>query len=104
MSGFSMVQGSLRPSRLFRLRENGKPIDLTRASSVEIVFKPCGGARREAAVAVMNAKEGVVRYDWQSGDTEAVGDYAYRFRITIDGRAQYVPDSGPGVFTVVPVL
>jgi hypothetical protein len=99
MNCFTIVEGDLRPAQILYLKANGKPFDLTGATSVEFIFKS-GGTRRSGQATVLDARQGKIRYDWVDGDTDLPGDYACIVVVTIDDKEQTFPNGGVGTFKI----
>ena len=66
--------------------EDGNAIDLTGAS-VQIRFKIADGHSNPttAGASIRDASTGKVRYEWQSGDTDAPGVYLAEWVVTTAG-------------------
>jgi hypothetical protein len=54
------------------------------------------------AMTITDADNGVVQYDWQTGDTDTVGIYYVEFQVTYsDSSIETFPNSGNEVVSVV---
>lgn len=80
---FNIKQNDTSPSLQATLTTAaGTAISLTGAS-VKFHMKSLDGTMKvDAAMTVTNANNGVVQYDWQTGDTDTVGSYAVEFEVT----------------------
>lgn len=96
MADFSIKKGDGLPALTATLIDaNGNAVDITGCT---VEFRMVDKARTikvEDAAVVVNAVAGVVRYDWQTGDTDTAGAYRGEFRVT-DGSAkvQTYPTTG----------
>lgn len=63
----------------------GLPYDLTGASAKFIMRESVGGTVKINTAAIIESppSSGVVRYDWQTGDTDTAGDFPSEFQITL---------------------
>lgn len=93
---FSIKQNDTSPSLQAILKDGGlNPVDLTGAS-VRFHMKAIGGdIKVDAPMTVVDQDNGVVQYDWGSGDTNTVGTYAVEFEVTYsDGAIETFPNKG----------
>ena len=93
MADWSMKAHDRLPSIQATLTSGGTPVDLTGAT-VNFIMVPTKGTTPmvDAAAVIVNATSGVVRYDWQTGDTATPGTYQAEWQITFsDGRKQTAP-------------
>lgn len=75
---------------------NGDSVDITGAA-VRFHMRRTGVATTtiDASATIVTAETGIVRYDWQSGDTASVGSYQVEFEVTyIDGAIETFPNKG----------
>tara|TARA_R110000824_G_scaffold36239_3_gene112770 strand:+ start:122 stop:442 length:321 start_codon:yes stop_codon:yes gene_type:complete len=72
----------------------GTPIDLNGAS-VRFHMRRAGGpVVVDAAATIVTAAAGLVRYSWNSGDTDTAGSYQAEFEMTYgDGSIETFPNS-----------
>lgn len=88
MADFYVSQGDLTPPiQTTLLAADGKtPQDLTNCT---LVFRfqraDRTGVVREAAASIITPTGGVVRYDWNAGDTAAPGLYSCEWIVTFPG-------------------
>lgn len=85
---FKIKQNDLLPPlRATLLGADGLPRDLTTATGVEIhVKQPDGTLLFDRPVTVIeDAVAGLVRYDWQTGDTATPGLHTAEFEATFPG-------------------
>lgn len=93
---FAIKQNDTSPSLLATLKDfSGNAINLTGAS-VRFHMKGLEGTVKvDAEMTIQNATLGVVRYDWQAGDTDTVGTYYIEFEVTYsDGSIETFPNNG----------
>ena len=69
-------------------------------------MKPIGGSiLLNAAMTIVNATTGTVKYDWQVGDTSVAGTYYIEFEVTYgDFSIETFPNSGNLTLIIVPEL
>ena len=80
---FNIKQNDTSPSLQAILKDaSGTAISLTGAS-VRFHMKALDGTVKvDAAMTVTDNLNGVVQYDWQTGDTDTVGSYSVEFEVT----------------------
>lgn len=74
---------------------NGVAIDLT-ATTVKFYMKKykASTAKINAGAAIVDEDAGIVRYEWQTGDTDTAGSYQAEFQITYnDGAVETFPNA-----------
>jgi hypothetical protein len=99
MARFNIKVGDTAPDLQATLKNaDGTVIDLSAASAVLFHMREKGSdtAKVErAAIIVAPASGGVVRYVWQTADTDTEGTYEGEFEITFnDGTISTVPNNG----------
>lgn len=78
----SMKKGDLKPDLEILCTDDGVPVDLTTATSVQVV------CRREGATSALFTRTGtgsavgIVTYAWQAGDTDTVGRLLFEVKVT----------------------
>jgi len=100
---FSIKQNDTSPSLLATLKDyDGNVINLTNAS-VRFHMKSIEGTVKiDAAMTIPNPSLGMIRYDWQVGDTDTVGTYYVEFEVTYaDLSVETFPNNGSKAITVV---
>lgn len=100
---FSIKQNDTSPSLQALLKDADRnPIDLVGAS-VMFHMKALGGAIKvDAAMTIVDQDNGIVQYDWTTGDTNTVGTYNVEFEVTYsDGAIETFPNTGSIVVNVV---
>jgi len=93
---FSIKQNDTSPSLQAILKDASQtPIDLTGAT-VMFHMKSVGGTLKiDAEMTITDSDNGVVQYDWVSGDTSTVGAYYVEFEVTYsDGGIETFPNTG----------
>ncbi len=78
-------------------------------SGADVVFTMRKGSRTatisEVACTIADAPNGVVEYDWQTGDTDEAGVYDAEFEVTFSGgEIITVPNDGHMKVTITPEL
>lgn len=102
---FTIKQNDLLPKLEAVLSDEDGPIDLSAVTGVSFRFHHKeSGATSTAAAIIVTPAAGLVRYEWQAGDTSLVGDYWGEFVISWAGALETVPSSGYLEFTVEPIL
>ena len=75
---------------------DGDAVDVTGAT-VRFHMRAIGSttAKVNAAATIVTAASGVVRYTWQTGDTDTIGEFEGEFQVTFGGGAvQSFPNDG----------
>jgi acyl-coenzyme A thioesterase PaaI-like protein len=95
MADFSIKAHDLLPVVQATLTHaDGSPLDLTLSTNVRFIMRSQTGTVKVAADAevVIPGSSGVVRYDWEVGDTDTPGAYQAEWEITWQsGKKQTVP-------------
>lgn len=103
---FNIKQNDTSPSLQATLKDASlTAIDLSGAS-VQFHMKAVDGTLKvDAAMDITDASNGVVQYDWQTGDTDTVGAYYVEFEVTYaDASIETFPNNGNKVISVVKEL
>lgn len=80
---------------------NGAPINLEHAT-VKFIMSNDAGIKVEAPAQIIDATNGVVKYDWQEGDTDTAGSYQAEFEITFqDEDLMTVPNAEYIIITIL---
>lgn len=100
---FSIKQNDTSPALLATLKDfEGDAINLTGASVLFHMKDLNGTMKISQAMTITNATLGLVRYDWQAGDTDTVGTYYVEFQVTYsDSSVETFPNNGNKVVSVV---
>ena len=103
---FFIKQNDTSPALLATLKDfSGDAINLTGASVLFHMKDLSGTVKISQAMTITNATLGLVRYDWQVGDTDTVGTYYVEFQVTYsDGSVETFPNNGNKVVSVVKEL
>ncbi len=93
---FYIKQNDTSPSILAELKDaNNTPVNLTAATAKVFIKSVDGTLKVNEDVQIINVALGVVRYDWQVGDTDTVGTYSVEFQVTYtDGAVETFPNTG----------
>lgn len=100
---FNIKQNDTSPSLQAILKDaSGTAISLTGAS-VRFHMKALDGTVKvDAAMTVTDNLNGVVQYDWQTGDTDTVGSYSVEFEVTyLDNTIETFPNNQNLTISVV---
>jgi len=100
---FTIKQNDTSPSIQATLKDaSGSAIDLSGAN-VSFHMKPLSGdIKVDSSMTITDATNGVVRYDWQSTDTDTVGTYLVEFEVTYsDNSVETFPNNRNLVVNVV---
>ena len=101
----SVYKGQLSPSVTDTISVNNVPVNLTGAA---VTFKMRLTSSSTVAVShaatITNPTAGQVQYNWQAGDTNVVGQYAFWWTVTQSGgTAQDTPEANLEIIDHVPV-
>ena len=100
---FNIKQNDTSPSLQATLKDsNLTPINLNGAT-VEFHMKSLGGTIKvNETMTIVDSPNGIVKYDWQTGDTDTVGTYNVEFQVTYsDTTIETFPNNGNLVINVV---
>lgn len=100
---FSIKQNDTSPSLQATLRDAAlDPINLTGAA-VRLHMKSVDGTLKvDRPMTVVTPTQGVIQYNWQTGDTDTVGTYYVEFEVTYPGDSvETFPNNGNKTVSVV---
>jgi hypothetical protein len=100
---FTIKQNDTSPSIQANLADsNSNPIDLSGASVILHMSSVSGVSKVASTMIISDAANGVVQYDWVTGDTDTVGIYYVEFQVTYDnGAIETFPNNGNIAVSVV---
>jgi Rib/alpha/Esp surface antigen-like repeat protein len=102
---FTIKQFDTSPSIGMNLQAaDGSPVDITAALDLRFHMRPIGeaGLTIDARASVIDAAEGVVKYDWLPEDTAVPGRYEAEVEVTYtDGSVETFPNGGYEIITIV---
>jgi len=103
---FSIKQNDTSPSLQATLKDASQTaVNLTGATVMFHMKSVDGTVKVDEEMTITNAEDGVVQYDWQTGDTDTVGTYYVEFEVTYsDLSVETFPNNGNKVVTVVKEL
>jgi hypothetical protein len=99
-----MKQGDLFPFEYVLAYDDGTAIDLITAESVKIYMT---ADETETAIVdgesctITDASNGIIKYNWQSGETDDVGMYKIEFLITFTSGAILTVPSGDIIWMLI---
>ena len=100
---FNIKQNDTSPSLQATLKDSAlAPIDLTGAT-VKLHMKSVDGTIKvDTSMTIVEELNGIIKYDWQTGDTDTVGTYNVEFQVTYsDASIETFPNNGNKVISVV---
>ena len=100
---FNIKQNDTSPSLQATLKDSTlTPIGLNGAT-VQLHMKSLGGVVKvNETMTIVDSDNGIIRYDWQTGDTDTVGTYNVEFQVTYsDTTIETFPNNGNLVINVV---
>lgn len=103
---FTIKQSDTSPSLQATLQDaDGNAININGAS-IRFHMKAVGGAVViDQPMTIVNAAGGIVKYDWQSGDTDTAGTYYAEFEVTYsDLSVETFPNNTNETILIIPQL
>lgn len=92
MADFSMKAYDRLPSLMAVLSDKNGPVNLTGATVMFIMRPEGGGAVKvNTAATIVDATQGIVRYDWATGDTTTPGVYEGEFEVISSSKTRTFP-------------
>jgi len=112
MADFKMKRGDQSPAIKYQLQDDqGKPVDITGFQEVRFLMRPGGDsplkvdADTNSGVTVTDAANGVVKYEWGSGDTDTSDGFKAEWEVTYSGGdVETFPSSGYITISITPDL
>jgi hypothetical protein len=100
---FTIKQNDTSPSIQVTLEDSAFVAIPLLGASVKIHMKSLDGVIKiNGAMTIVDADNGIIQYDWQTGDTDTVGIYYVEFQVTYsDSSIETFPNSGNEVVSVV---
>ena len=100
---FNIKQNDTSPSLQATLKDASGTVIVLTGASVRFHMKALDGTVKvDAAMAVTDNLNGVVQYDWQTGDTDTVGSYSVEFEVTyFDNTIETFPNNQNLTISVV---
>lgn len=103
---FYIKQNDTSPSILAELKDaNNDAVNITSATAKIFIKSIDGILKVNEDMQIINPTLGVVRYDWQVGDTDTVGTYSVEFQVTYtDNSVETFPNTGSVALVVTKEL
>lgn len=100
---FKIKQNDTSPALQATLKDASLSVINLTGATVRFHMKSVGGTVKiDAPMDIISALGGVVRYDWQAGDTDTVDTYYIEFEVTyVDSSVETFPNDGSDVLNVV---
>lgn len=99
MSNFAIKQGDTSPKLVAQLKDgDGEPINLVDTQVIEFHMMNADTDEvviEDSSASVDDGENGVVSYDWKSGDTENEGHFKAEFEVVWNsGKIESFPNQG----------
>lgn len=93
---FRIKQNDTSPSLQATLKDAANTgVDLSGATVMFHMKSLDGVVTVDSAMTIVDEDNGIVKYDWQSGDTSSHGTYSVEFEVTyVDGSTETFPNTG----------
>ncbi len=103
---FYIKQNDTSPSILAELKDaNNNAVNITSATAKIFIKSIDGILKVNEDMQIINPALGLVRYDWQVGDTDTVGTYSVEFQVTYtDNSVETFPNTGSVALVVTKEL
>lgn len=97
MADFTIKQGDTSPAIKSQLSADGSSIDLFNVTEVRFLMKKSGTLvvddDTNGAVSITDAANGIVKYEWQSGDTDNLSAHEAEWEVEYsDGTKETFPN------------
>lgn len=105
----TIVQGDTSPALRAKLVGVNGAVQSLVGAQVRLTIRPQSGTGapivNDKLITIEDAAQGIVRYDWEAGDTANVCQCVARFRVTFgDGRQQSFPNGWTFGVRIIPAL
>jgi hypothetical protein len=103
---FEIKSGDVEPPLDVTLLSDTEPVDLSGIVGVRLRTRATEGGPIliDSPMTVVDAANGLVRYEWQAGDTDVVGEFYAEYVVTWTEGEQTFPDDGYHLIDVNPGL
>lgn len=95
MATFQIKRNDTAPPIQATLTADGSAVDLTSATVDFHMMDSSGAIKVDAAATLVTAASGIVKYVWQTGDTDQAGRFRAEWEVTFpDGTIRTFPNPG----------
>jgi len=98
---FHLKRNDLSPALKYQCQdEDNSPVDITQNNEVRFIMESLQGNiivedDTSGSVTVVDSSEGIVKYEWQEGDTEKAGIFKAEWEVEYsDGKPETFPNYG----------